>query len=162
MSERGSFRSGELARLAGVSRDTLRHYERKGVLGKPRRAVNGYREYPADALDRVKLIRRALSVGFTLDELARILREREAGGAPCREVLSLATRKLSEVEARLSDLKVMRNELRNTIKHWDARLLKVAPGARAGLLESLASNGTTRPLSPSHHFEKLKKRRSKK
>nr|MDQ5839375.1 MerR family transcriptional regulator [Acidobacteriota bacterium] len=82
-------RAGELARAAGVSTDTLRHYERKGVLACPRRSANGYREYPADALARVRLVRRALAVGFTLDELARILRARERGVAPCREVREL-------------------------------------------------------------------------
>src|ERR1700754_1035172 len=58
--EKGFVRAGELARAAGVSTDTLRHYERKGVLQKPRRSANGYREYPPDALARVLLVRRAL------------------------------------------------------------------------------------------------------
>ena len=60
--------AGELAHRVGVSTDTLRHYERKGVLPRPRRGANGYRMYPASAVDRVTLIRRALAVGFTLDD----------------------------------------------------------------------------------------------
>src|SRR5215210_4789107 len=88
------FLSGELARLAGVSTDTLRHYERKGVLPAARRLNNGYRKYPLDSLDRVRLIRRALAVGFTLDELAQILKARDHGQAPCREVRTLAAEKL--------------------------------------------------------------------
>src|SRR5262245_28291588 len=56
-------RSGELARLSGVSADTLRHYERKGLL-KPHRASNGYREYTRQAVERVRLIRGALAIGF--------------------------------------------------------------------------------------------------
>src|SRR2546421_4314718 len=67
-------RAGELARASGVSTDTLRHYERKGVLPKPRRSPNGYREYASESLARVLLVRRALAFGFTLDELARVLR----------------------------------------------------------------------------------------
>jgi DNA-binding transcriptional MerR regulator len=94
------YSSGELARLAGVSSDTLRHYERKGVLPLARRLNNGYRKYPADSIDRVRLIRRALAVGFTLDELAQFLRARDRGLAPCREVRALATEKLTEVESR--------------------------------------------------------------
>src|SRR5437773_925083 len=94
----GLLRSGELARQAGVSADTLRHYERKGLIARPRRSPNGYREYPASTLDRVRLIRSALAVGFTLDELARILKERDQGGAPCRQVRQLAAEKLAEVE----------------------------------------------------------------
>src|SRR5215813_4323913 len=89
-----SLSSLELADLAGVSRDTLRHYERKGVLPRPLRSQNGYRQYPSDALHRVQLVRRALSVGFTLDELAKVLKGRDAGGAPCEEVRRIAAQKL--------------------------------------------------------------------
>jgi DNA-binding transcriptional MerR regulator len=132
-------RAGELARAAGVSTDTLRHYERKGVLAAPRRSVNGYREYPPEALARVLLVRRALAVGFTLDELARILRARARGGTPCREVRALAAAKLADVEARLREMVAVRGELRATLEEWDARLAKTAGGERAGLLESLAA-----------------------
>ncbi len=59
-SKKAYVRAGELARATGVSTDTLRHYERKGVLGRPRRSANGYREYPPEALERVLLVRRAL------------------------------------------------------------------------------------------------------
>jgi DNA-binding transcriptional MerR regulator len=131
-------RAGELARAAGVSTDTLRHYERKGVLGAPRRSANGYREYPPDALARVMLVRRALAFGFTLDELARVLRTRERGGAPCREVRTLAAGKLADVETRLAELLELREELRAILGEWDSRLAGATDGARAGLLESLA------------------------
>ena len=83
-------RSSELARLAGVSPDTLRHYERKGLLPKARRAPNGYREYPPEACARVRLVRRAVAIGFTLDELALVVKVRDQGGAPCGEVRALA------------------------------------------------------------------------
>lgn len=146
-SEKKSFRSGELARLAGVSTDTLRHYERKGVLPAPQRLRNGYRCYPADALERVRLVRRALSVGFTLDELAKFLKARDRGQAPCREVRSLAVRKLSQVESRLSELQMVRDELCLTLEDWDQRLARQSSGQRAGLLEALgrrssANSGT--------------------
>jgi DNA-binding transcriptional MerR regulator len=132
--------SGELARLAGVSTDTLRHYERKGVLARPQRSRNGYRQYPATALDRVRLVRRALAVGFTLDELAGILRVRDSGGAPCHEVRALAASKLAQVESQLNDLNALRDELRTTLKDWDDRLKRKTTGGRAHLLESLVSN----------------------
>ncbi|MFL6209613.1 MAG: heavy metal-responsive transcriptional regulator [Pyrinomonadaceae bacterium] len=138
----GTLLAGELARLAGVSTDTLRHYERKGVLPAPHRAPNGYRRYPHEALARVRLVRRALGVGFTLAELATILRARDRGRAPCREVRALAARKLAQVEARLEELLALRAELRQTLNDWDARLTHVADGERAGLLEALtARNG---------------------
>jgi DNA-binding transcriptional MerR regulator len=137
---RGFLRAGELARAAGVSTDTLRHYERKGVLARPRRSPNGYREYPPEALVRVLLVRRALAVGFTLDEMARILRVRDRGGAPCREVREMAAAKLAGVEAQLAELLSLRDELRATLRDWDSRLAKTAKGGRAGLLETLAAS----------------------
>lgn len=137
-SKKAYVRAGELARAAGVSTDTLRHYERKRVLGAPRRSSNGYREYPPEALERVLLVRRALAFGFTLDELARVLRTRERGGVPCREVRALAAGKLEEVESRLRELRALRGELRAILGEWDERLSGAADGGRAGLLESLA------------------------
>ena len=137
-----ALRSGELARLAGVSTDTLRHYERKGVLPRPQRTPNGYRRYPPTALARVQLVRRALAVGFTLAELAAILRARERGRAPCREVRELAARKLAQIELRLAELIALREELRATLRDWDTRLANVAAGERAGLLEALATQSS--------------------
>jgi DNA-binding transcriptional MerR regulator len=133
-----SLSAGELAKAAGVSTDTLRYYERRGVLARPRRAANGYRQYPPEALGRVTLVRRALAFGFTLDELARVLSARDRGGAPCRQVRALAAAKLSEVEERLAQLIELRDELRETLGDWDARLAETPDGRAAALLESLA------------------------
>jgi DNA-binding transcriptional MerR regulator len=129
--------AGQLARRCGVSTDTLRHYERVGVLARPRRSAAGYRQYPADAETRVRLVRRALALGFTLPELARILRVRDRGGAPCREVHSLAVSKLEQVERQLADLALLRDHLRQLLAHWDRKLEHTPAGARAGLLEML-------------------------
>src|SRR5690349_6666052 len=114
--EKGSWLAGALARKAGVSTDTLRHYERKGVLARPRRGANGYRLYPADSLDRVLQVRRALAFGFTLDELARIFSERDRGIAPCRQVRMLLAHKLEGVEAKIKELTLLRADLRQTLK----------------------------------------------
>jgi len=89
-------------------------------------------------------VRGALEIGFTLDELARIFSVRDGGGAPCHEVRSLAGAKLAEVEARLSELETWRDELRTLLKSWDALLAKHSPPKRAGLLESLARQGSQR------------------
>jgi DNA-binding transcriptional MerR regulator len=133
--------AGELARATGVSTDTLRHYERKGVLPRPLRSANGYRRYAPGAVDRVRLIRRALGVGFTLDELAVILKERDSGGAPCQRVRELTAAKLADLEARLKQMLELKNELESTLRHWDLRLSVTEVGARANLLESLAADG---------------------
>jgi MerR family copper efflux transcriptional regulator len=133
------FRSGELARFAEVSTDTLRHYERVGVLARAPRTASGYRQYPRAALERVRVIRQALAVGFSLEELARVFRIRDTGGAPCREVRELAKVKLKQMEKQLADLKAVRNRLRMLLGDWDKRLRATPTGARAGLLDSLAA-----------------------
>jgi DNA-binding transcriptional MerR regulator len=158
-SSNGALSSGELADLAGVSRDTLRHYERKGVLARPLRGQNGYRRYPPEALQRVQLVRRALSVGFTLDELGRVLKVRDAGGAPCEEVRRLAAQKLVNVQDQLRELTELRDDLQETLKDWDAQLARRANGKRANLLESLlvVPNPAKRP----HHSIKRKRRSEK-
>lgn len=132
-------RSGELAKLTGVSTDTLRHYERLGLLSSPRRSANGYREYPKNAIDRVYLVRSALCAGFTLGELAKILKVRDKDGVPCQQVRSLASAKLVQIENLLMEITTMRNRLRTILEEWDARLQKTAENERAGLLETLAA-----------------------
>ena len=159
--DKGFLNSGELAKLAGVSTDTLRHYERKGVLAQPQRSTNGYRRYPASALERVRLVRRALAVGFTLDELAGILSVRDSGGAPCQEVRALAASKLAQVESQLSDLIALRNELRTTLKDWDGRLKQRPTGARAHLLESLVSRESNTAKSSRRFPSPLKPKKKK-
>lgn len=131
--------AGELARRAGVSADTLRHYERKGVIAPPPRGANGYRRYPEQTLARVELIRRALGLGFTLDDLAGVLRVRDRGGLPCGRVRALAATKLEELEVRLRELMALRNNLRAALQAWDRQLARTPAGKRAGLLDSLPS-----------------------
>lgn len=145
----GFLSSGEVARRAGVSRDTLRHYERKGVLARPRRAANGYREYPATALDRVRLIQQAIKVGFTLDELAQIFKERARGKAPCRQVRQLAAEKLAAIETRLQEMIGVRDTLQALLGDWDARLKKTGAGQPAALLEALAKTPLAIQENPS-------------
>jgi DNA-binding transcriptional MerR regulator len=135
----GFLRSSELAKLAGVSTDTLRHYERVGVLPQARRSTNGYREYGRDTVEHVSVVRNALTVGFTLNELARVFKMRRRGGAPCREVRDLAADKLAHVEVLLRDITAVRDRLRATLKDWDARLERTGADEPARLLEALAS-----------------------
>jgi MerR family Zn(II)-responsive transcriptional regulator of zntA len=131
--------SGELARLTGVSTDTLRHYERQKLLPPAPRSAAGYRLFPPEALNRVKLIRGALSIGFSISELAAIFRERDRGGAPSQRVRKLAAEKLVAVETRLRELQSWRRELRGTLAGWDRLLLKTPHGQRAGLLEAFVA-----------------------
>jgi DNA-binding transcriptional MerR regulator len=137
--------AGELARRAGVSADSIRYYERKGVIAPPPRGANGYRRYSEETLARVQLIRRAMGIGLTLDDLAGVLRVRDRGGIPCGRVRALAATKLEEVEARLRELVTLRDDLRAALRAWDAQLAKTPAGKRAGLLESLPAATAASP-----------------
>jgi DNA-binding transcriptional MerR regulator len=136
-------RPGELARLTGVSTDTLRHYERKGLLPRPPRTRNGYRAYPPAALERVQVIRKALAIGFSIRELGEILAARDRGGAPCRRVRTLAAAKIQSLDERIVEMQELREALARTVDDWDARLAGLKPGQRAGLLYSLGKKDTT-------------------
>jgi DNA-binding transcriptional MerR regulator len=138
----GSLQTGTLASLCGVSADTIRHYERLGVIQPATRGENGYRSYPEATVDRVRVVRRALTLGFTLAELARILRQRDSGRPPCHEVRALAVCKLAELDQRLSELHALRETLAGTVASWDARLARTSEGQPAGLLDSLIERGT--------------------
>lgn len=133
------YRSGELARLAGLSTDTLRHYERTGVLARPPRSANGYRVYSAGSLDRVPMVQRALRAGFSLAELTRILGQRDLGGAPCRTVHSLARQKIRALSEQIRSLQELRRFLQRLSRDWTCRLRKIPPGRKAYLLDSLAT-----------------------
>jgi DNA-binding transcriptional MerR regulator len=133
--------SGELSRLAGVSSDSLRHYEGLGVLPKPARTNGGYRDYPASSLDRVRLIQSALKVGFSLSELATIFQMRDRGEVPCRRVRDIAENKLHDLRQQISALQSMRDQIERIVKDWDARLARTSKGRQARLLESLPREG---------------------
>ena len=128
---------GAVAERCGVSRDTIRHYERKGVITGVERNGSGYRRYSAGVVDRVRIIRRAIGIGFTIDELSRIFRQRAAGHPPCGHVRELAARKLDDVEQQLVALQSLRNALRQILENWDTRLQSTEEGAMAHLLDSL-------------------------
>jgi MerR family mercuric resistance operon transcriptional regulator len=165
ISEKDFLLIGELADLSEVSRDTLRHYERKGVLPLPVRSANGYRLYSAQSVERVRLIRRCLAVGFTLDELARIFAERKRGNVPCREVYSLVAGKLENVKRQIVEMEVLRDELENLVTEWDKKLEEVSENAPAHLLEDLAVSlkfdGSNRKKTTAGNFRRQNKKGSK-
>ena len=136
-------RSSELAREAGVSTDTLRHYERLGVLAKAPRTQSGYRVYPAETLDRVKMIRHSLRLGFTLAELAEILRTRDRGGAPCKRVLGMLEGKLQSLDEQIADLLRLRKSMEQIVGDWRTRIGLSEYGKRAHLLHSLVAAPAT-------------------
>ena len=145
MSTRQTFRTGELAKQAGVSPDTIRHYERLGVLPAAQRGRNGYRRFPVTAVQRIVVIQRALEAGFSLADMRRVLRIRDAGGVPCRQVYGMAEQRLGELERRIADLQILRDELAGALAEWRVALASTPPDRRAGLLDSWAARLSERP-----------------
>jgi DNA-binding transcriptional MerR regulator len=150
-------RSGELARRAGVSTDTLRHYEALGLLQTPGRTSGNYREYSPEAAERVHLIRNALAMGFSLKELAAILKIRDAGGIPCCEVRRMAAEKVAAITTQIEELTCYRDHLQRVLSEWDLRLRQTGKHQRAHLLQALASC-PVRPVSQSQIGARLRVR----
>jgi Hg(II)-responsive transcriptional regulator len=95
---------GEVARRVGIGVETVRFYEREGLVAPPPRSPSGYRLYPDEAIERLRFVRRAKQLGFTLDEIGALLDLRVRPDAPCDEVRRLAAERLADVEARIADL----------------------------------------------------------
>lgn len=106
---------GELADAASLPSQTIRFYERKGLLPEPERGANGYRTYDPSMLTRLNFVQTAQAAGLTLAEIASIIDLRDDGTVPCAHVASLIDRKLANVRARIKDLAVLETELESLI-----------------------------------------------
>jgi DNA-binding transcriptional MerR regulator len=125
---------GDVAKRSGVGIEALRFYEKNGLLDKPARTVSGYRVYSRDVLERIAFIKQAQALGFSLDEIRRIIDDARAGQTPCNEVREIVRRRLNEVEERIKELKRYRKAIADTLEEWDK--LGQAPGHICGLIES--------------------------
>jgi DNA-binding transcriptional MerR regulator len=131
-------RSGQLSQATGVSKDTLRHYERLGLLPRPSRDAANYRNYPKSARARVETIQAALRIGFSLLELKEILAARDRGAAPCRKVRELLDSKIGRLREEIDHLNCLHLELVRPSKVWDRQLQRSPPSRPVRLLERLA------------------------
>src|SRR5580692_3080422 len=150
-----TLRSGALAKMAAVSPDTIRHYERIGVLPRASRTPSGYRVYPASALERVLVVQRALRIGFTLAELAEVLKARDAGGTPCRRVYQLAQDKLKGIEADIEALKHTKRYVKKVLSDWEQRIQRAGSGQKSHLLYSL-TDAVSKVATPPNQFRRKK------
>jgi MerR family transcriptional regulator, mercuric resistance operon regulatory protein len=125
---------GRLAKAAGVNVETIRYYQRRGLIAEPDKPSLGHRRYPREAVKRVHFIKRAQLLGFTLDEIANLLALDEA--TACAETRDLAAHKLEVIEDKLAALKSMHQALRGLLSECDS-----AP-ARAGcpIIHALAED----------------------
>lgn len=104
---------GKLARAAGVNIETVRYYERRGLIARPARAARGFRRYSPETLARLRFIKRAQELGFSLREISELL---TLGSDACAPTRTLAERKRADIDARLRDLKAMRRTLTQLIR----------------------------------------------
>ena len=123
--------------MSGLTPDTIRYYERRGLLPKPTRTPAGYRQYPEGVVTRLSLIRNAQRFGFSLAEITGFLQTREAGGRPCHDVRAAAQRMLKAIDAQIVDLIVTRKGMQRTLRDWDRALQRTPSNEQARLLERL-------------------------
>lgn len=109
---------GRLADKAGVNVETIRYYQRRGLLAQPHKPLNGHRRYPAATIKRVRFIKRAQALGFTLDEITALLALDEARA--CAETRDLAQHKLQLIDTKLADLAAMRTALARLTRECDS------------------------------------------
>ena len=134
---RANLKIGAVARLASVTPDTIRYYERLGLIPRPARTPAGYRQYNEGVIDRLAVIRNAQRFGFSLKELAAFMHIRESGGAPCDQVRAAAQRILEAADQQITALVRSRREMRRTLSAWDQKLAATPANQQAHLLEQL-------------------------
>lgn len=143
---RESLKIGEVSQASGVGIEALRFYERSGLLGKPVRSEGNYRLYDEGILERLSFIKKAQTLGFSLDEIKRIINDAQSGASPCDDVREIVRRRLAELDVRMREMKRYRKELAETLEEWDK--VGRAPGHICGLIETAEIEN---PLSAQHN-----------
>lgn len=103
--------TGEVAKQGGVNLETIRYYERRGLLAKPPRTASGYRMFTPDAVRRLRFIRHAQALGFSLEEIQELLTLRVTRGKSCADLQSRAQTKLVQIDEKIRSLRAMRKAL---------------------------------------------------
>ena len=111
-------RIGKIARLARVNVETIRYYQRRGLITEPDKPHMGYRRYPADSVKHIRFIKQAQALGFTLKEVAVLMRLEEVRA--CAKTRSLAVRKMTLIDQKLTGLIAMRAALASLVQQCDA------------------------------------------
>ena len=124
---------GDVSRRSGIGIEALRFYEKSGLLDKPSRTFSGYRVYGPEVLERLAFIKRAQVLGFSLDEIRRVIEDARTGASPCAEVREIVRRRLDELDERMREMRRYRKELSETLAEWDRK--GRAPGHICGLIE---------------------------
>jgi MerR family transcriptional regulator, copper efflux regulator len=136
---------GEVSRLSGIGIEALRFYERTGLLGRPTRTSSGYRLYNKQVLTRIDFIKRAQMLGFSLEEIRKIITDSESGKSPCAEVKEMVRDRLEKLDEHLKQLKRYRKELVETLVKWESG--ETEQGLLCGLIEG------SEIVSPVHNIQ---------
>ena len=128
---------GKVAQLAKVHIETLRYYEREKVVPRPLRTSSNYRRYPEDTVRRVRFVKHAQELGFSLKEIKELLALRGTRGAGCRNVQQRALAKRKEINEKIRSLQGMRRALHKLVEQCKGK----GPLTECPILESLDSNG---------------------
>ena len=147
-----SLKIGEVAKASGIGIETLRFYEKSGLLDQPSRTESGYRLYDAEVLTRLDFIKRAQVLGFSLDEIRKIIADRRAGQSPCAEVREIVRHRLAELDERMREMKRYRNELATALTQWDKN--GDVDGHVCGLIEG---SNLEHPIDRQHDIRKRKR-----
>jgi len=130
-------RVSQVARMAGLGSDSIRHYERIGILPKAERSASGYRMWNEHDLRYLKWIGSAKRAGFTLRELTEIFGMYRAGRPPCKTVRGLLRRKLVDLDRQIEELSTLRTKLLPVLARWNERLSRAAPNEFVSLFDDL-------------------------
>jgi Hg(II)-responsive transcriptional regulator len=148
---RDTMKIGEVASRAGVNIDTIRYYERRGLLDEPERRPSGYREYPPETPRIVRFIKRAQDLGFTLTEIQDLLRLRDGRTARRSVARQLAEAKLKDIDEKLAHLQAMRSALYRLLEecacengHPSCPIIESLDGAAGGPAEPQHSTAKNR------------------
>lgn len=152
---------GELARQAAVKPQTVRYYESLGLLSRAERRPSGYRSYEAKALEELRFIRKAQSLGFSLEDVRQILELARAGRAPCARVLTIAEQHVADLEKRIMQLCELRDDLAAAVSQWrDGGMPQRCAATLCGLISGVADVAPSSTAAAGHFLTSLRGKKS--
>ncbi len=143
---------GELAKQGGVKAGAIRFYERAGIIPKPHRMENGYRLYATATADRIALIRKAQGLGLSLEEIKEVIRATDSGRCACPAVEKAVQAKITEVDAKLRELRALRRTLTRVVSE------PCPPNGGKGCTKPGCSQLEDLPIRPAVRLRSLKGR----
>jgi Hg(II)-responsive transcriptional regulator len=137
-------RTGQVAAAAGVNLQTLRYYERRGLLAEPERGTSGYRAYPSEVVGVVRFIKQAQELGFSLSEVEALLALASGGPESCDAARELAIQKMEDLDRRIASLRGMRTSLQTLV----ATCARPRAERECPMLRSIEETAATREVRP--------------